>query len=341
MHAACDFLADASNGSVVDAAWTQAARADGISQVRVALAADAAGQLPWGLFAQGLAAWKAAGVATDVLCSFEYMPPFNGHYPNEPVGTGTHRLTTAYAERFRLTLEAHAPQLIAAGAGGFIIWNEAQINLVAQGDNCPPQTRLNPDGTTRPDPTLNRSSLAPEAYATLLWQSCHSLEHIGCQRRIAGALSVLPQTGLDLANPYLLGFLGKVYAHLKACGVKPNWTHLALNMEGYWTVQTAQRAHDTIRAFMAAHGDSAELIVTEWGVKNKGMDAARLLETGAALEAVFGYAAFFCRPGQMPYIDAADAYTDWGARQWLQRGKTFQLATWYPAGEALRPFWAT
>ena len=323
MHAACDFCVDAHSGAVVDEPWTAAAKADGIGQVRVALGTDALGRVPWNLFAQGLAAWHDAGVATDVLAGAETLPPFDGHWANQALGTGTHRLTSPYIERFRLQLEQHTPQLLAAGAGGVIAWNEPNGALVVQG--------------ARP----TNAALAPEIYATLVWQTCHSLAHIGCERRIAGALSVLPQTGLDAQNPYLLGYLTAMYAHLASCGVRPNWTHLALNCEGYWTAESAQQMHDAIRACMNAHDDSAELIVTEWGVRNEGLDASRLLATGIALEAVFGYASFFGRPGQTPYLGPVAAYTGYGARQWAGVGTAFRVGAWYPAGDVVRQLWAT
>lgn len=360
-HAVCDFGADATNGAAVDEAWTHAAAVEGIGRVRIAINCNQAGHVPWELHAGAVRVWRASGVAVDALCSFEYLPGFadhtGQHWPNEPLGTGNYRLTNHYIERFRLQLEAHGPELLAAGADGLIVWNEPQVALTAPGDNCPPGTRRNPDGTTRPDPTLNRSCLAPDVYASLVWQSCHSLEHIGCRRRIAGAISVLPFTGLNdplptaavldtaftVHNPYLLGYLGDVYAHLAACGVTPNWTHLALNMEGYWTPQSAQHVHDTLRAFMETHGDHAALSVTEWGVKNAGADPSRVLATGIALEAVFGRgnAAFFSRPGQMPYIDVPSGYSDWGYKSWRQNGTQFVTGPDYPIAVPVRGWLAT
>lgn len=361
MGAACDFLCDPANRAVVDLTWTRAAAAQGLTAIRAPLLADAAGHVDWNLALSGVRAWKAAGVQQDLVCAYEYLPPFTDtvgtQYPNTPVGTGTHRLTTRYVERFRLLLEAHLPALLAADPDlGIIAGNEPQVNLVLPGDNCPPGTRLKRDHDGNPldsggnvvpweqaeripDPRLNRSSVSSTAYAALVWQACHSLAHVGCTRRIAGAYSLLPQSGLDAKNPYVLGHLGAVYAHLAACGVRPNWTHLALNMEGYWIVEQAQKVHDRLIAFMRAHGDTAELLVTEWGVRNHGADVAQLLETGRALTTVFGAPRYFCRPGLVPNLGNPADYTDYGLFQWRAARGRYVLGAPYALGDSVPQLW--
>lgn len=328
--AAVDFLANPLTLTVVDDAWARAAAAEGITLVRAAITADETGRVHWPLVQTGAAAWKRAGVAVDGVLAYEYLPPFTDEHgvlwcPNSPVGTGTHRLTTPYIERFRLQLQSQASALVAAGIEGFYAWNESQVGLVKAGQQCPPDGRV------------NRSCLAPDVYASLVWQTCASLAHVGCTRRIAGALSVLPQTGLDARNPYLRGYLTAVYAHLHSCGVRPNWTHLGLTMEGYWTVATAQKVRESVRATMEAHGDSAELLVAEWGVRNHGVDATRLLETRDALVAVFGNPAYFSRPGLVPYLGPVDDYGDYGAVSWREAGGRFVLGAKYPIGHILFP----
>ncbi len=327
MAAAVDFLCNPITHTVVDDAWARAAQADGITRVRAAITADASGHVPGALVAEGASAWQRAGIAVDAVLAYEYLPPFTVggvlHCPNEAVGTGTHRLTTPYIERFRLQLEAWAPTLMRAGIQGFYAWNEPAVGLVKVGEQCPPDGRV------------NRSCLDSTAYASLIWQTCHSLQHVGCTRRIAGAYNIRTSTGLDTKNPYLLGHLGGVYAHLKACGVAPNWTHLGLTIYGYWDLARTQHLHDTITAFMVAHGDHSALVCAEYGVENKGADVVRLRTTRDALTTVFGDPAGFMRPGRDPYLGPVEEYPGYGWYQWREAERRFVLGAKYPIGHAL------
>lgn len=359
-----DFLADPTNGCVVDDRYVTVAKQFGIiDRVRAGVVVDAAGHLDTPLFKQAGDAWKRGGIGVDAVLAFEFLPGFvdpHGaqHWPNEPLGTGTHRLTSGYVDRFHTTAQGFMRQVVPHGIDGAYAWNEPQVNLVLPGDNCPPGTRLKRDKAGNPldaagtivdwsravrisDPGLNRSSLAPEAYASLVWQASEGMRAGGAKRIIAGAFNVLPQTGLDARNPYLLGYMARVYAHLASCGVKPNWTHLALTSEGYWTPATAQRMHGAIRACMDAHGDHSTLILAEWGVRNKGADSALLLQTGRAFQQVFPESAYFMAPGILPYLGDPALYPDYGLHSWRALGGVFVAGAPYPLYGAVRPVYAS
>lgn len=345
MHYINDFLADGVNGCHVDDTWAARVRAFGaINRVRVAVTAPG-GHLDTPLMLRGMDAYARAGISCDLTMAYEFREPFADtagvmHYANEPLGIGIHALTSPYIERYRLTAEGFMRQIIPHHPdAGVIIWNEPQVNVIASGDACPPGTRRNADGTTRPDASLNRSSLAPDVFGAMLVQTGASLHAAGCRRIIGAGLSIIQRTGLDAGNPWLRLYLTRMYVYLKGRGATLRHTHLGINIYGYYTVESAQRVKDALRATMDAYGDTAELLVTEWGARTREADPARLVETGRALETVFGDGAFFMRPGFVPYLGDPAAYTEYGLEGWRAAGGRFIPGPPYPLYPIVQPLY--
>ena len=330
----CDFGYDPDTQAVIGTAWAQHVRSYGVDLVRLTVTTGINGNMPTGLFRTALEAYHAAGVTAYAEFSPAFLPTVtaSGMHSNMPLNTTGDTFTSPWIDGVTLRGEGVARQAIQSGLTMTIWGNESNERaLIAPGIVVPP----GPKGGAK----------APAVAAAEYWQAASRLRSVGVTSCYNGALSVLPQTGTDIRNPYYAAWLTAFYEACAAHGKHAPypWAGWAVNCEGAWTTAALVKALGVLRGIMTHYGDTGHIIITEMGWQNgHGIDTAAADATFSAMDASEALCAMvFQGPGSVPYLGDTALYTDYGCYQWRQNGGTLIPLGDYPWGGYVRKRWAT
>lgn len=335
----CDFLVDPDTRAVITPAWAQHVRGYGVDLVRATIACASNGAVPTTLYRQGLEIYRTEGIAVQCVFTPSFFPtgvlPAGAH-SNMLLNTSGDRFNSLWIDAVTLRAEAVAKALVRFGMTTAIFGNEPnELGRIAPGMVVPP----GPKG----------GALAPSIAAATYWQAGSRMKSAGVPEVYLGALSVLPQTGVDKLNPYYWLWLESFYTGLASAGKHAPypWDGWCINCEGAWNTSTLGRAIAPLRTVMQKYGDTGSIRITECGWQNgRDLDTIKAGDTLDAITALGEVipvlsATFFQGPGITPYLGPVEDYTDYGAYQWRQDGTVFIPEGDYRWGETLRPYFST
>ena len=332
-HGICDFGYDATSGGVVDAPYVAHTKAMGVGLVRGTIATAPDGSIDSSLLRRAIETWGAAGVEVHA----EFTPAFLPTPSSVPAGAHANMILNLSGDRFNspfidavtLRAEGVGRQAYKSGLRTCIFGNEPNELLLPPGEVATPGSK--------------GGALNPGVAAALYWQAAHRLASVGLQT-YCGALSVLPQTGTNVANPYYAKWLEAFYASCAQHGKHAPfpWAGWAVNIEGSWTPAALNQSLAVLRGVMAAHGDTGTIRLTEWGWgAGPSVDPVAVDETMSAIDqSEVLSACYFQGPGQVPYTGDPKLYKGKGAWQWVQDGTRYIAGADYAWATCLRPQYA-
>jgi hypothetical protein len=333
-HGVCDFGVDATTLTTIDTAYAQHTKALGVGLVRLTVETAPDGTMPTSLLRQVLDTYGQEGIEAHLEMTPAFMPTIASvaasDHANMLLNTSGDTFISPYIDKVTLRAEGVARQVRRSGAKVVIFWNEANELLLTPGQVVPAGGK--------------GGALSPLCAASLFWHGASRMQSVGCSV-FNGALSVLPQTGTNAANPYYAHWLSSFYEDLAAHGKHAPfpWDGWAVNMEGVWSAQSFTLALHVLRGVMTTHGDTGSIRLTEWGWgAGPAVAQADLDKTWAAINASeVESATFFQGPGQVPYTGFPELYKGKGAWMWTAKGRHYQAGSDYTWGKMLRPKYAS
>lgn len=329
----CDFLYDPNTSALIGHDWAVHVRSYGVQLVRATISTGLHGNMPTGLLCTGIEEY--GGVGVEVLGEFSpaFLPTVAGAdmHSNMPLNTTGDTFTSPWIDGVTLRGEGVARQAVKSGMKAAVFGNEPnEMALLAPGARVLP----GPKG----------GALSPQVAAATYWQAASRLRSVGMQEVYCGALSVLPQTGLDAANPYYAAWLTAFYETCATHGKHAPfpWAGWAVNCEGLFTAIRLQSALKVLRGIMTKYGDTGKIRITEWGwAAGPNVDPTQVDQMVAAIGTTEATSAcFFQGPGAVPYLGDPALYKGFGAYQWRQNGNTLIPLGDYAWGRLLRPVYA-
>jgi hypothetical protein len=320
------FLVNPDGPTSITPAWADDIKGLHATGVRVPISCARDGSMPINLYREAVAVYQHAELEVAAVLHPGFVPANTADlHANMALQTTGDQLMSPFIAEWLQRVTAFAQQLVPQGLHMYFIWNEPNL-LGMLGEGMQP-----PAGE-------KGSALAPEVFAALCWQSAERLKQAGATEVYCGSLSLLPQTGLDDANPFLARYLNRVYQKLAEAGKHAPWPWdgLALNSELPWQPGAFQQAVAKVRSIMSSHGDGGKKIaVGEWGwqIKDGAVDEQVARTTFAELSAAADRLYFFQHPGRTPFSGAPASFADYGVSQWRVDGPSFVIGepyAWHP-----------
>lgn len=275
---------------------------------------------PTALYKQSLDTHRAHGFAHIVG---EVAAEFDRVQLNSPLGLGGEPTLNAGIQAYTLRMAGVVRQLAPHGLADWWVWNEPNISSQIKPTDIP--------GTGRIKPT----ALAPEVFASLLYQGAKRAKAYGATRVYAGALTCLEQFHTNPAGDWVAGYLDKGLSYLAAHRRRDLAVDVVgLNMEGWVDAPYAHRACDAVRAVFAKHGYAVEVAIGEWGWPNgTGVDETRAMATFLALDGAADETYHF----QFPLRDPGDVRGYGAVRFDVTSGRfvAVEPMAWFPVLQKL------
>lgn len=338
MHGLVSFTLDPGTFVAAGAQLISYEEAIGATHIKSPIVTAPDGSLPTGRYVAAINTRQQVGAPVLPLFDRAFKPvggESSSVFPNMALNTSGNRLTSPWIDGWTLRASGFLGQLNRrCGTKRAIAWNEASLLGVglASGSN--------------PDPAgFKANALSAEVAAALWWQAARRWKAVGITEVYAGFANIAAATGIDHFNPYVGAFLEAAYRSLEQYKQRAPWPWkgMAITALGWWTTERLAAEMAAIRKVMTAHGDTGEILITEWGTTCHDLidHPSLAAPTYAAIQATGLENYFFQSPGREPFLGDHTQYGGYGAAQWRIQDGFFILGPDYAWGPTLRQLFAT
>lgn len=333
MHGLVSFTFDPGALVAAGAQLISYEEAIGVTHIKSPIVTAPDGGLPTGRYVAAINTRQQVGCPVLPLFDRAFKPVGGerpGLYPNMPLNETGDRRTSPWIDAWTLRASGFLGQLNRrCGTKRAIAWNEGSgLGMgLAAGSN--------------PDPGgLKANAISTVVTGGLWYQAARRWKAVGIEQTYVGFANVAAATGIQSTNPYTTGFLTETYRGLALLGVHAPypWAGLAITALGWWTTERLAAELAAIRKVMTAHGDTGEILISEWLTTNHDyIDHPSLFEPTAAAIAATGCEAYvFQGGGKIPFLGDPTQYGAEGLYQWRVQNGLFIAGPDYALGPPVR-----